>query len=120
MRRHKRGGGDKESDIPAPPLYHIAPLTLIFKALLVEGVVFESLRRSIGQQICPIILLMQNYKTYCASCCTDGYLIQKPFSFKSTSFLIGYIMMATNFCNIIKKGMNWHKPTIFLTKPFYE
>src|SRR5215471_6967397 len=44
MRRHKRGGGDKESDIPAPPLYHIAPLTLIFKALLVEGVVFEFLQ----------------------------------------------------------------------------
>ena len=32
---------DKESDIPELPLYHIATLTLVFKVLSVEGVVFE-------------------------------------------------------------------------------
>jgi len=29
-------------------------------------------------------------------------------------------MIAPSFCNIIQQGVNWNKPTIFLTKPFHE
>jgi hypothetical protein len=39
--RQEKGVADKESGIPGLPLYHIAPFTLISKALLAKGVVFE-------------------------------------------------------------------------------
>jgi hypothetical protein len=38
-----RSVDDKESDLPGLPLEHMAPYALIFKALLVEDVVFEYL-----------------------------------------------------------------------------